>query len=87
MAKIQLRNNREHDITIHALMGAIPVSVTIPGARQNADDARTPIPGVGEIEEDVLQEAGKSLAVQAMFAEKWLEPVKAAGVPEAKVKG
>lgn len=76
MATIQLHNNREHDITLHATNNNIVTAVTIPGARQNPDDARLPIPGVGEIDETFLAEAAKSPAVQGMFAEKWLEQAK-----------
>ncbi len=75
MAAIKLRNNREHDITLHATIKGVVLAETIPSARQNPDDARLPIPGEGVIDSAFFVEACKSPAVKGMVEEKWLEQV------------
>ncbi len=85
MGMIQLKNTREHDISINTTDSAgTPVRATIPGARIVDDKI---IPGVGEIDQDMLEQAAdQSETVRAYFEKGYLQlPEKSTAVPVPEV--
>lgn len=73
MAKIILENTREHDITInaHNKNGELE-QVTIPGARQSAEDKNKLVNGRIDADEEFVSAAKKHAVVKHYFEEGWL---------------
>ena len=69
MAKILLKNTREH--AIHLNVGRD--TVLVPSSRQNPDDRSKIIPGQIAVESDFIDKAKKSPVVQHYFREGWLQ--------------
>lgn len=78
MAKILIENTREHDITLNAAGAEGVVQVTVPGARQDANDKNKLVYGVAEADDALVEEAKKSPVVAHYFKEGWLRLPKAA---------
>jgi hypothetical protein len=84
MAKTQLENTREHDITLHLVSKDQVASVTIPAARQNPDDRSKTINGTAEADAELVAATRKNHpVVKHYFSEGWLREVKSAA-PEAE---
>jgi|GEM_PF-2845734 hypothetical protein len=73
MAKIQLKNTRTHDITLHLVSNDQVSSVTIPAARPDSEDDNKLIHGVAEADGELVAAARKKHApVKHYFDEGWL---------------
>lgn len=73
MAKILLKNTREHDITLHLVSSDQVSSVTIPSAQRDPADDKKLIPGTAEADSDMVAAAKKKHApVRHYFNEGWL---------------
>lgn len=77
MAKVQVENLREHDITVHATNDdGVVGQVTVPAAKQNPDDRSELVPGVAEMDSAMLAAARRdSPVVRHYFEEGWLRQV------------
>lgn len=70
---MKLTNTREHDITIHAVVGEEVKQVTIPGSRQDPEDRSKLVLSEVEVDDALVAAATKdSKAVAAFFEEGWL---------------
>lgn len=83
MAKILVKNTREHDIDLFATTkGGVAERVTIPAGAYNTEE-KAVVPGECHVDDEFLKAARSgSKAVQGMFAEGWLV-VRAAAAPAA----
>lgn len=82
MAKVLVRNTREHDIDLFATTkSGVADRVTIPAGAFNNED-KSVSPGECLVDEEFLKAARSgSKAVQGMFAEGWLTVKTAAPAP------
>lgn len=73
MAKILVRNTREHDIDLFATAkNGVAERVTIPAGSFNTEE-KAVVPGECAVDEEFLKAARSgSKAVQGMFSEGWL---------------
>ena len=75
MSKIEVKNNREHDITLAINLdgeGRIE-QVTIPGSTQDPDDKSKWIPGSQYVDPEFIDLArAKSAVCDSYFAQGWL---------------
>lgn len=78
MAKIQLENIREHEITISGLNdGGELVQITVPAARLSNGGTGDPIKGVAEADDAFVEAMRKKSPVVAhFFDEGWLTVAK-----------
>lgn len=82
MAKIQLKNTRTHDITLHLVANDQVSSVTIPAARQDPEEPTKITHGFAEADAELVAAARKKHpAVRHYFDEGWLVEAK---IGEAK---
>lgn len=85
MAKIILKNTREHDITINLPpieKDGLPVSVTVPAARQNPENKNELLHGEVETDDSIVEAARKHTVAKHYFDEEWLR----VGKPDAPKK-
>lgn len=72
MAKVIVRNMREHDIDLSAtLKNGMSERVTIPAGKYNVD-AKAIEPGEMAVDEEFLSAVQKTQAVRGMFSDGWL---------------
>lgn len=73
MAKIILENTREHDISLNltAETGEV-LQVTVPAARQSANDKNELVHGRAEADDAIVAAAKKNPVVAHYFDEGWL---------------
>lgn len=72
MAKVIVRNMREHDIDLSAtLKNGVSERVTIPAGKYNVD-AKAIESGEMAVDEEFLSAAQKTQAVRGMFSDGWL---------------
>ena len=100
MSKTKIENTREHDIIVAvALPSGEITQVSVPAAKeQDKEDGTgtTMVPGVAEIEDEVLELAKEKEVIQHYFNDGWLrikksggatKTAKAAEAPAAPVGG
>lgn len=80
MALVTVENTREHEITLNVVpKGGELAQVTIPAARQSADDKNKIENGAAQVDDAMIAEARKNKVVAHYFDEGWLVlPKKAA---------
>lgn len=80
MALVTVENTREHEITLNVVpKGGELAQVTIPAARQSADDKNKIVNGSAQIDDALIAEARKDKVVAHYFDEGWLQIVKKPG--------